>query len=554
VVFVLTVAKVSAGGGGAYASYLEGRSQPPQEGDYYLKDGERVEAPGRWVLGPGGAAALGVDPSAPVEGDAFRAVMAVRHPVTGEQLRRVGANGEAVVAIDATFSAPKSVSAVWALGSPEVRSALEAAQERAVHRALAHALEFVPMVRRRVDQDTVVRENALEVLASSWQHTTARAVAGRAPDPQLHSHVLIHGALRSDGKVVAVESRAWLVHQREIGATYRSELARELRDLGFEVVHGTGRGSRYFELVGVPDGLRERWSSRHHQVAGAIEQRLAEKKAALAVVIEQGGPDAADAAVRLDGLERSGRLMPGEERRFAISSRAAKGSLETAGDLDRAWWETAVEHGFDARSVEELRERGGEVEPEWRDLDSEILARLTEFDATFAPREARAVALESAAELGPEAGLASLARLREQGRVLDLADGRQTTAAHRALERATVRSVGELATVRGDAINEALVSAEVELLAAAVAERGGELAGEQERAVRVACADQRLVVVVGQAGTGKSTALQGVARAHQHAGRTVLVTSTGAQAAERLAAELARLVLRVAVIRRPRCE
>jgi hypothetical protein len=288
----------------------------------------------------------------------------------------------------------------------------------------------------------------------------------------------------------------------------------------------------------VPDGLRERWSSRHHQVAGAIEQRLAEKKAALAVVIERGGPEAADAAVRLDGLERSGRLMPGEERRFAISSRAAKGSLETAGDLDRAWWETAVEHGFDARSVEELRERGRGVEPVWRDLDNEILTRLTEFDATFAPREARAVALESAADLGPEAGLASLARLHEQGRVLDLADSRQTTAAHRALERATVRSVGELAMVRGDAIGEALVGAEVELLAAGVAARGGQLAGEQERAVRVACSDQRLVVVVGQAGTGKSTALQGVARAHQHAGRTVLVTSTGAQAAERLAAEL----------------
>ena len=219
---MLTVAKVSAGGGGAYASYLEGRSQPPEEGDYYLKDGERVEAPGRWVLGPGGAAALGVNPARPVEGDAFHALMAVRHPVSGEQLRRVGANGEAVVAIDATFSAPKSVSAVWALGSPEVRAALEAAQERAVDRALEHAVEFVPMVRRRVDQDTVVRENAREVLASSWQHTTARAVAGQVPDPQLHSHVLIHGALRSDGKVVAVESRAWLVHQREIGATYRS--------------------------------------------------------------------------------------------------------------------------------------------------------------------------------------------------------------------------------------------------------------------------------------------------------------------------------------------
>ena len=54
----MTVAKVSAGGGAAYASYLEGRAQAPEQGDYYLKDGERVEAPGRWVLGPGGAAAL----------------------------------------------------------------------------------------------------------------------------------------------------------------------------------------------------------------------------------------------------------------------------------------------------------------------------------------------------------------------------------------------------------------------------------------------------------------------------------------------------------------
>src|ERR1019366_6265202 len=109
----------------------------------------------------------------------------------------------------------------------------------------------------------------------------------------------------------------------------------------------------------------------------------------------------------------------------------------------------------------------------WRDLDSEILSRLTEFDATFAPREARAVALESAADLGPQVGLASLARLHERGQVLDLADGRQTTAAHRALERATLRSANELATVRGEAADAALVAREVELLAAGVAGRGG---------------------------------------------------------------------------------
>jgi len=47
------------------------------------------------------------------------------------------------------------------------------------------------------------------------------------------------------------------------------------------------------------------------------------------------------------------------------------------------------------------------------------------------------------------------------------------------------------------------------------------------------------VVIVGQAGTGKSTALTGVARAHQAAGQRLIVTSTGAQAAQRLVSELA---------------
>jgi TrwC relaxase len=96
---------------------------------------------------------------------------------------------------------------VWALGGPELRERLEVAHESAVDAAVAHAIEFVPMVRRRVDRETVVRE--------------------RPPDPQLHSHVLVHAAVRGDGEVVAAESRAWLVHQREVGAAYRNPLVED---------------------------------------------------------------------------------------------------------------------------------------------------------------------------------------------------------------------------------------------------------------------------------------------------------------------------------------
>jgi len=541
---VLTVAKIAASGAAAYGRYLEGRTIAPEAGDYYLSQGgERVEAPGRWAsLGQRGGEALGVlDAAAAVDPEQFRALMAVRNPATGGRLRSGGAGGEAVAAIDATFSAPKSVSAVWALSSPELREQLEVAQERAVDAALEHAVAFVPMVRRRVDRATVVREKPAELLASSWRHTTARAVAGRAPDPQLHSHVVLHAAVREgDGRVVAIESRAWLVHQRELGAAYRAQLAAELGGLGFEVQAGTGRGGRYFELAGVPAGLLEEWSGRHHQVRAAIEQRLAERLGELRARVEAGGPGAGAAATRLEALERSGQLMPAEQRAVAMATRAGKGQLVTAGDLDYAWWQAAQAHDFDARSVPALlRDRGPVVELAERDLERRILTRLTEFDATFAPREARAVALEAAVGGDPTQALAALDRLRfQRGEILELADGRQTTRSHRGMERAAVAAAEQLADGQALAIGEELVDGEVAALQAELAASGAQLASEQEQAVRVACSDRRLVVVVGQAGTGKSTALTGVARSHQAAGRQLIVTSTGAQAAERLTAEL----------------
>ncbi len=186
---VLTVAKVTAGSAAGYADYLEGKTAASELGDYYLKDGERVEAPGRWVSG---AEVVGCDRSRMVNGEQLRALMAVRHPVSGEQLRAAGASGEAVAAIDATFSVPKSVSAVWALADHELRMRIEAAHELAVDRTLAYATGQVEMVRQRLDPDRVAHVRARSLVATSWRHTTARAVQGRAPDPQLHSHVLLH--------------------------------------------------------------------------------------------------------------------------------------------------------------------------------------------------------------------------------------------------------------------------------------------------------------------------------------------------------------------------
>jgi conjugative relaxase-like TrwC/TraI family protein len=529
---MLTVAKVTSSAAKGYAAYLDGRTRAPELGDYYLKDGERIEAPGRWVAG---ADAIGGDPGRAVSSDQLHALMAVRHPDTGLPLRRVGGNGEAVCAIDATFSAPKSVSAVWALASPQLRAQLEHAHEHAVDHALAYATQRIPMIRERVDKKRVIHATARQVIATSWRHTTARAVADQPPDPQLHSHVLLHGAVRHDGQIVAIDSRAWFVHRRELGAAYRTELAHQLTRLGFQIERGTGRGGRYFEIEGVPQALLDRWSSRHHQVQSAIEARLADKQAALQTTIAAGGPNTRAAAASLDALARSGRLMPAEERYMASHTRAPKSAPQTHGDLDRRWYQTAHQLGLDSRSVEALRTTPQPLEAA---TDRELLDRLTEFDATFAGREARAVALEASAGIQIERALRRIQRLQATGELLRLADGRHTTRRHRTAERHTVTTAARLAAARLTPLPTRQVTRQTLALDAELNAHGGELSAEQRQALALGCSDRQLVIIEGHAGTGKSTTLTAIARAHQTDRRQIIVTSTSALAAQRLAAEL----------------
>jgi conjugative relaxase-like TrwC/TraI family protein len=529
---VLILAKITSTSAVGYADYLDGRAQGPEVGDYYLRDGARAEAPGRWAAG---GALLGVDPDHKVTGEQLRTLMQVRRPDDGRELRRVGGSGEAVAAIDATFSAPKSVSAVWAIADRQLRERIELAHEAAVDRALFYATGQVAMLRRRNSHGTVVHEKATGLVATSWRHTTARAVADQVPDPQVHSHVLLHAAVRRDGRLVAIDSRSWLVHQREIGAAYRTELARELGALGFTIVRGTGRGGRYFELEEVPQQLLDRWSSRHHQVQAAIRLRLADQKRTLEQVIGRGGPEASEAIEQLELLRSNGQLHPKQERLMGTATRSAK-TIVTVKDLDTAWRQTALGLGVSRERLEVLRRQPHQplepAEPE------RVLGALTEFDATFAAREARAVALERSAGASIQQALERLRQLRARREILLLADGSGTTRDHRGREQAVVAITQRLAGMRVEPLLVTAAAREIDRLDRELAAHGGRLSDEQRAAIQLACGEHPLVVIEGQAGTGKSTTLTGVARAHQACGREVIVTSTAGLAAERLAREL----------------
>jgi conjugative relaxase-like TrwC/TraI family protein len=499
----MTAASIGAAKGGGYARYLESKTVIPERGDYYLTpDGELTQAPGRWLASLDTLARLGIEGST-VEGKEFIALMEGRHPRTGAWLRPEGAGGGRGGGIDLTFSAPKSVSAVWALGDPVQRRDIEAAHAAAVSQAIAHLTETVPTVRRRYDGQ-VVEEHAADLVAAEYRHTTARgALEGDAPDPQLHSHVVITSAVRDDGRIVAVSSRPIFRSARELGAFYRSALAHELAQRGYAIERGTGKHGRYFEIAGVPRGLLDAFSARSREVARASERFRA----------------------------RWGRAPErGDLRALKLENRKAK-VLVTQTDLQRAWNATAERLDFASHQLTGVGEGAGVRAPK-RALEERVEERLTERAATFEAGELRAVLLEqSVGELAPRDALAVSKTMIAERRILPLEGGLMTTLTVRAREQAIERRFSQLAVPAGRDVGEHARSTAGDQVAERI---GGRLSAEQARALEVISGPERGAILVGPAGTGKGVVIDAAARAEQMTGHRTFGVAVSGSTAQRL--------------------
>jgi conjugative relaxase-like TrwC/TraI family protein len=518
---MMTAASIPASSARGYAEYLDGKTAAPQRGDYYLgPDGTPAEAPGRWLGDPAALARVGVAPGGELQPDDLRALMAGRRRGEGEPvwLRAAGPDGTRAGGIDVTFSAPKGVSVAWALG--EDREAIEAAHHAAVEAAVGYLREAVELtVRNDPALGETVPAVAAQLHAAEFMHTTARGVGAGAPDPQLHSHVVITSVEREDGSVAAVRSRPVMRGAREVGAYYRAHLAQELRERGYEI-EPAGEDGRYFSIGGVDRDAERAFSARTEEV-----QRAGREFRAL------HGRDP----------ER------GELRDLAVRTRGAKVPRDR-GELDRAWRETGRVAGVDRASLAAARGRDVEAAAADREGWTERVERnATATRAIFGAAELRTVALEQAAGHGfaPRQALGEIDGLRREGRVLDLEDGRMTTARVRAAEHEIEQRAGRMAVDPARAVDAAALDAGIE----AVQERlGSPLTVEQRQAVQTLTAPGRVAVLVGPAGTGKGVVIDAAAHAEQAAGREVHGVAVAGRTAQRLGESAAALEGRVRTI------
>jgi conjugative relaxase-like TrwC/TraI family protein len=242
------VASISARGG---AQAALGYYAHLSADNYYTRGSE---PPGRWA----GAAADRLSLDGPVTESEFEATLNGRDPKTGEALVQINGRTHAA-GWDMTFSAPKSVSVLWALSDESQREAIEKSHRAAIEAATRHLEQNAAWTRRGAGSR--VREPTAGLLVAQFDHHTSRE-----SDPQLHTHSFIFNlAPRRDGSWGSIVSRELYQAQKGAGAIYRNELARGLERQGYQL----DRQADSFRVRVIPRKLEQEFSKRRRAIEEA---------------------------------------------------------------------------------------------------------------------------------------------------------------------------------------------------------------------------------------------------------------------------------------------
>ncbi len=492
---MLSIGKLAAG----QEAYYLGKIAEGIE-DYYVGGGE---AEGRWT--GSGAAALGLDGK--VTSDQLQAMLAGKNPATGQPLqdREQTMSGPG---FDLTFSAPKSVSLLWAFGDEQVRSQVVAAHEAAVDEALGYLERNATLARRGAGGGTFLP--APNLIGGAYRHRTSRA-----GDPQLHTHVLVSKLVKAtDDRWTCLHSPSLYSNAKTAGFLYQAELRDQLtRSLGIRWGE-VNRGSAAVEGIG--------------EVAEATFSR------------RRSEIEAAQAA--------SGTGTRASWQSSALETRKAKDADLEPGALEAEWLERGAAIGLTPETIEQLTGPGRDAL--LHESDPIVLIRaVTEQVSHFQRRDVIQSFCELAFDGAPVSEIEQAAdRFLESEQIVRVGEvpwgSIYTTRELLRMERGFLDAAAD-----GKDAGRGLVTPS--RTDAILAARGLDLASEEAQAdarLRVVIAQQRNMVqavtgggdavaaIAGVAGAGKTYALAAAHQAWQTEGYPVLGACASWQAADVLAA------------------
>jgi conjugative relaxase-like TrwC/TraI family protein len=194
-------------------------------------------------------------------------------PITGEVLGRLP-SAKAVGGFDLTFSPTKSVSVAWALADPKTREVIYRCHQQAIAAVLAYAEREV--FHTRTGSQGCVEEDIMGVVAASFTHFDSRD-----GDPQLHDHVVVLNRVqaKNDGAWRTLDSRGLFASTVMLSELHQGVLSDLLTaELGWDWEAHTRRSSTApkWEVAGVSKRLMDEFSQRTAAIVSAKDRLIAQ--------------------------------------------------------------------------------------------------------------------------------------------------------------------------------------------------------------------------------------------------------------------------------------
>ena len=238
----------------------------------------------------------------------------------------------AVAGFDLVFSAPKSVSVLWALGDEQLRKTIEQAHVQAISDTVQWLEQHALMTR------TGVNGIAQEDVKSGLIATRFRHYDNRHSEPMLHDHVVVSNKVMGrDGKWRTLDSELLYAQNVPASELYNQRVVEEVcQRLGLraEPREVTPGKRPVMEIAGVGYDLIEAHSSR----SMSIKERTAE-------LVDQYRKE--------HGYEPSQKVLIALTQQATLDTRPDKKTARPLADLRTEWRSSAIDR-FGAERVDEL--------------------------------------------------------------------------------------------------------------------------------------------------------------------------------------------------------
>ena len=437
-----------------------------QASNYYTADDYYLQEVGQWH----GELAMALGYSGTIQEKDFQSLInGVDNKVEPRfEIQSGGKDHIHTAGVDLTFSAPKSVSIAGLILDDQ---RIIEAHNKAVNETLNYVEKNYTKVRIH-EGDKVESEFTGNLLAAKFQHISSREL-----DPQLHTHCLVMNfTAKGNGDIKAMDFGDIYSAKMLLGQMYRSELAVNLREIGYEI-ESDSKG--LFEIRGMPENLIKEFSTRSEQIKQRYEELKAEfpsandaqLKAMATIDTRKAKDEPGIEELKHDWNERTNTLIVNKDN---LISKLSSTKIETPAK--------------DTKELDAIVQRAVQIATE-----HEAVAKIDDIlrvAAKMSMGEHRVRDIKAALAVSPN--------------VIRLDDKNYTTFEIAEMERKIVNEVvsgkDTLSSLDKAEINKAVLEYEVD--------KGFSLTqGQREAVLHVLGSNDRFIAIQGDAGTGKTTML-----------------------------------------------